>query len=112
MLAYFSEKICEASKNYNRPIPLYTEYEKWFEEAGFVDIKQIVLKSPTNSWPKDQMLKEASKFQLLSHLEGLEGASLALMTRGLKWKADEVSVLMAKLRPELKNRAIHSYQYM
>ena len=32
------------------------------------------------------------------------------MTRGLQWKADEVKVLIAKLRPELKDRSIHSYQ--
>ena len=91
---------------------MYTEYKKWFEDAGFVDIKQTVLKAPTNPWPKNPILKEASKYQLLHHLEGLEGACVALMTRGLQWKAEEVSVLMAKLRPELKNRHIHSYQHM
>jgi hypothetical protein len=112
VLVYWSKKICEASKNYNRPIPFYTEYKKWFEEAGFVDIKQVILKAPTNPWPKNPLLKEASKFQLLGLLQGLEGISVGLMTRGLQWKAEEVSVLMAKLRPELKNREIHSYHTM
>ena len=81
-----------------------------FKQAGFVDIKQMTLKSPTNPWPKDKTLKEVGKFQLVAHLEGLEGISMGLLTRGCKWKADEVSVLMAKLRPELKDRSIHSYQ--
>jgi hypothetical protein len=112
VLAYYSKQICQASQNYNRPIPLYTEYKKWFEEAGFVDIKQVVLKAPTNPWPKNQTLKEVGKFQLFSHLENLEGISMGLMTRGLQWKADEVRVLMARLRPELKSRDIHSYQTM
>ena len=112
VLAYWSKEICKASELYNRPIPFYTEYQKWFEEAGFVDIEQTVLKSPTNPWPKNPVLKEAGKFQLISHLQGLEGASMGLMTRGLQWKAEEVHVLMAKLRPELKSRDIHSYQYM
>ncbi|KAL9099677.1 MAG: hypothetical protein Q9163_004851, partial [Psora crenata] len=109
-LSYWSRIITEASADYNRPVPLYTEYIDWFEKAGFVDIQQITLKCPTNPWPKDPNLKEVGKFQLLAHVEGLEGMSLALLTRGKGWKADEVSVLMAKMRPELKDRSIHSYQ--
>ncbi|KAL9124276.1 MAG: hypothetical protein Q9217_006376 [Psora testacea] len=109
-LSYWSRLITEAAADYNRPVPLHTEYFSWFEKAGFVDIKQIILKSPTNPWPKDKILKEVGKFQLLAHVEGLEGISMALLTRGKGWKADEVSVLMAKLRPELKDRSIHSYQ--
>ncbi|MCJ1469708.1 hypothetical protein MMC07_008349 [Pseudocyphellaria aurata] len=109
-LCYWSRKICEAAEEYNRPIPVFTEYKAWLKEAGFVDVQQVIFKSPTNSWPKSKLLKEASKFQLLAHIEGTEGISLGLMTRGLHWKAEEVKVLMARLRPELKNRSIHSYQ--
>ena len=109
-LADWSRKITEASANYNRRIPLHTEYMAMFEKAGFVDVRQVILKSPTNPWPKDKHLKEVGKFQLLAHIEGLEGVSMALMTRGLNWKPDEVKVMLAKMRPELKDRNIHSYQ--
>ncbi|KAL8695154.1 MAG: hypothetical protein Q9218_000322 [Villophora microphyllina] len=109
-LAYWSDLIVEAAAKYNRPIPHYTEYFGWFEKAGFTDIQQVVFKSPTNTWPKDRTLKEAGKYQLVAHLEGLEGISLGLLTRGLEWKAEEVKILMAKIRPELKSKAIHSYQ--
>ena len=81
-----------------------------FEKAGFVEVQEINLKAPTNPWPKDKMLKEAGKFQMSAHVEGLEGIIVGLLTRGLGWKAEEVKVLMAKLRPELKDRSIHSYQ--
>ncbi len=111
-LSYWSEKICEAAELYNRPVPLYTEYRRWLEQAGFVDVKQIVFKSPTNSWPKSKQLKGVSAFQLLAHLDGLEGISMGLMTRGLQWKPEEVKVLLAKIRPELLDRSIHSYQTM
>ena len=109
-LASFNELIAEAGVKYNRPLPKYDEHYAWFEKAGFVDIQQVFLKSPSNPWPKDKLLKEVGKFQLLAHLEGLEGVSMGLMCRGLRWKADEVKVLMAKLRSELRNRSIHSYQ--
>lgn len=109
-LTYWSGLICEAAEKYNRPIPRVADYKKWFENAGFVGINQTTFKSATNPWPKSKLLKEAGKFQLLAHVEGLEGVSIGLMTRGLGWKADEVKVLMARLRPELRSRAIHSYQ--
>lgn len=109
-LAQWNKYICEAAVAYNRPLPKYDDFYAWFEKAGFVDIQQYHLKSPSNPWPKDKLLKEVGKFQLLAHLEGLEGVSMGLLCRGLDWKADEVKVFMAKIRPEVRNRAIHSYQ--
>lgn len=85
-LAYFSKLICEASANYNRPVPYHHEFFAWFEKAGFVDLKQVFLKSPTNPWPKDKRLKEVGKFQMLGHIEGLEGVSLGLLYRVFDWK--------------------------
>ena len=102
--------ICDASEQYNRRIPTFNEYKGWLEEAGFVDVKQILFKSPTNTWPAIKEMKRVGEFQLLTHLEGIEGVSIGLMTRALHWKAEEVRVLMARLRPELKNKDIHSYQ--
>ncbi|KAL8990840.1 MAG: hypothetical protein Q9177_000606 [Variospora cf. flavescens] len=109
-LSHWSSLITEAAAKYNRPVPRHADYLAWFEKAGFVDIQQVEFKAPTNPWPKNKVLKEAGKFQLLAHVEGLEGVSLGLLTRGLEWKAEEVKVLMAKVRPELKDRKIHSYQ--
>lgn len=109
-LSYWSRIICQASAKYNRPILHYDEYVRLFEKAGFVDVRKVYLKSPSNPWPKDSVLKEVGKFQLVALLEGLEGLSVGLLTRALGWKEEEVKVLIAKIRPELKDRAIHSYQ--
>ena len=109
-LARWSRLIVKASQRYNRPIPMHTEFPSMFHQAGFVDVRQVVLKSPSNPWPKDKGLKEAGRYQLLAHVEGIEGVSLGLFTRGLGWKAEEVKILTAKLRAELKDRSIHSYQ--
>lgn len=109
-LSYWSTLICEAASRYNRPVPQFNEYRAYLEEAGFVDIEQVILKSPTNSWPEKKDLKKVGHFQLLTHLEGMEGISIGLLTRALHWNAEEVRVLMARLRPELKDTSIHSYQ--
>lgn len=77
-----------------------------------MDVKQLAFKSPNNPWPKSKQLKGISAFQLLAHLDGLEGISMGLMTRGFQWKPEEVKVLLAKIRPGLLDRSIHSYQTM
>ena len=41
--------------------------------------------------------------------EGLEGMTMALLTRVHKWKAEEVQVLLGQVRKDLKDRSIHSY---
>lgn len=75
-------------------------------------MKQIIFKSQTNSWPKNKQLKEVRAFQLLAHLDGLEGISMGPMITGLQWKPEEVKELLTKARPELLERSIHSYQIM
>ena len=109
-LSYWSMLICDAAAKYNRPCPHHSEFVGWFEKAGFVDVKRVYLKYPTNPWPKDPKLKDVGKFQLVAHLEGLESVSVGLLTRVEAWKLEEVRVLMAKIRPELKDRSIDSYQ--
>ena len=106
----WSNLMCEAAENYGRYVPRGTEYKYWLEEAGFVDITEKNFKRPMNAWPKDKKLKEVGKFQLLNYTEGLEGLSLGLFTRGLQWQPAEVQVLVAKVRAELKDKSIHSYQ--
>lgn len=106
----WSNLICEASENYGRPIPRVTEYKYWLEEAGFAEIRETIHKRPTSTWPKNKLLKEVGKFQLLNYTEGLEGLSVGLFTRVLQWQPVEVQVLVAKVKAELKNKSIHSYQ--
>lgn len=48
-------------------------------------------------------------WNLLQLTEGLEGITMALLTRVHKWKMEEVQVLLAQVRKDLKNHRIHSY---
>ena len=108
----WSRLMMEASQQYNRPVPEYQDYKRWMEEAGFVDIQEYFLKRPINTWPKNKQLKEIGRAQLMNYSEGIEGLTIGLFTRALGWTAAEVQVLIAKLRPELKDRTIHSYQIL
>jgi hypothetical protein len=44
-----------------------TRYKSQLEEAGFVNVQEIVYKWPTNRWPKDRKYKELGKLSSQKH---------------------------------------------
>ncbi|MCJ1476471.1 hypothetical protein MMC13_005137 [Lambiella insularis] len=107
----YMKLIVEASEQYGKPVPIYTDYKQFLEEAGFVDVKEYLFKIPINTWAKNKQLKEVGKYQLLNYHEGYEGIGIGLFTRSLNWQPSEFQVLLARLRVELKDRSIHAFQH-
>ncbi|KAF1359127.1 S-adenosyl-L-methionine-dependent methyltransferase [Lizonia empirigonia] len=79
------------------------------EDAGFVDISVREFKLPIGPWPKQKRLRDAGLLQLSAMLEGIEGLSLRLLKFYDGWSRDELKVLLAKVRAELKDPACHAY---
>lgn len=51
------------------------------ERAGFINVVERVIKIPMGGWPADPKLREIGQWTLLGFLAGLEGYSLATLTR-------------------------------
>jgi hypothetical protein len=64
---------------------------------------------PSNGWPKDPLMKTLGQWNQTNILEGLEGFSLALLTRVLGWQREEVDVFVARVSNDMRNRRIHAY---
>lgn len=79
------------------------------EKVGYVDVVFKELALPIGPWPADPTLKAAGYHQLCAMLKGLEGISLRFFTRYLGWTAQEVEILVAKVRAEWRKPSIHSY---
>lgn len=86
-----------------------TKYKSFMLEAGFVDVVEVQYIWPQNTWPKDPRLKELGRWNLVNSLDGLEGYSLALLTRVLGMSNDEVQLLLMDVRKDMKKRSIHAY---
>lgn len=54
-------------------------------------------------------MKELGRFMQANFLEGMEAHSLALLTRVLGWKQDEVQIFLAGVRQEVMDRSLHIY---
>ncbi|KAF4437668.1 tam domain-containingmethyltransferase [Fusarium acutatum] len=86
-----------------------TRWKEHFENAGFEDVVERVLKIPTNPWPKDKHLKEIGAFEL-SHFRDTIGNVFA---RGyeqiLNGDPNYFQVLLSKARKEVLNPNMHSW---
>ncbi|KAF4777492.1 hypothetical protein HER10_EVM0002621 [Colletotrichum scovillei] len=57
----------------------------------------------------DPHYKELGEWNLENFLEGIEGWSMAPLTRALQWTKEEVNVFLIQVRNDLKDRRIHAY---
>ncbi|KAF4875852.1 Secondary metabolism regulator LAE1 [Colletotrichum siamense] len=90
------------------PNPGY-DLEKWVKEAGFVDVVVRKFKLPMGTWPKDPYFKDLGLTNLIQYLDGLDGFSLRAFCDVLGWTKEEVMVLLAHVRKEMKSAKLHIY---
>ncbi|KAF6223568.1 hypothetical protein HO133_000411 [Letharia lupina] len=86
--------------------------EGWLRDAGFKDVAAERHVWPVGTWPADRYLKEVGAWNYLQIMEGLEAFTYALFTRVLGYSQQEVDVVCAKIRKEMKNPKMHAYFYL
>jgi hypothetical protein len=101
--------LIQGSQNLGRPLTDAKKHDQRLINAGFQNVHKKVFKWPTNSWPKDRYYKEIGFWTMANIGSGLEGLSLALLTRGLGWTREEVLVFLTQVRADLKDPKIHGY---
>jgi hypothetical protein len=98
----------EAAEKIQREPSPRPKLERWVKDAGFRNVVHRRFRFPIGSWPKDAHMKDVGLCTLASLLEGLEAISMKLFCGVLGWSEEEVLVLLAKVRSELKTRAFHA----
>lgn len=78
-------------------------------DAGFVNIRRLNFKMPIGPWPRDKMLREAGMFGYVNLMDGFHGLSVKIFTQLLGWQIEELEVLLARCRQELRRKDIHGY---
>jgi hypothetical protein len=86
-----------------------TVLSAYLEKAGFVDVTVLEFRLPIGPWAAKKRLRDAGLLQLSAMLEGIEGLSLRLFTFYAGWTLDELKILLAKVRTELKDKNCHAY---
>ena len=83
--------------------------KKQMLEVGFVDVEVKEFKTPIGQWPQDEKMRETGAFQLVAMLEGIGGLTMALWTRFLGWKREDVEDELVKVKKEMQSKNVHSY---
>ena len=89
----------------SRPGP---KLEGWMKDAGFENLVHEKFRLPIGPWPKDKHLKGIGAWNLVQLEDGLEGFTLRLFTQFLGWKKEEVEVMLAKVRKDLRDPKLHA----
>ncbi|KIW44598.1 uncharacterized protein PV06_03056 [Exophiala oligosperma] len=110
-LFHWGVKFFDASIPFGTDATSPRNLKTWMEEAGFVDVKEHILKLPVGSWPKDRRLKQVGLLESVNMTEGIQGLTMMLFTRCLHWTPAEVEVFLSRVRRDVKDRKIHCYYH-
>ena len=100
----------EAGDKMGRSFEVADHWLDWMQAAGFTGHKHTeVVRLPIGDWPRDRKLRETGAFNRLSLEQGLEGFASYICTQVLGWQADEVTVLLAKVRGAIRDKSCHAY---
>ncbi|KAL3425566.1 methyltransferase domain-containing protein [Phlyctema vagabunda] len=105
----WSQSIEDAALQAGRPLRIANQLKRWYIEAGFVDVQEKVVKLPINTWPKDKDIKVLGQWWCENLLSGLQGFSLALLSRVFLWTKDEIEVYLVNVRRSMTDKRVHAY---
>ncbi|TDZ31394.1 Secondary metabolism regulator LAE1 [Colletotrichum spinosum] len=103
------ELLGQAAGALNHPFQDIPALVKILQEVGFEHVYIRKVKWPTNTWPKEEHHKTLGTWAHENCMAGIEGWTIAPLTRGLGWRREEVQVLLVKVREEFRDRSIHAY---
>jgi hypothetical protein len=85
------------------------KYKEYLEEAGYVDIVERKFTWPVGTWAKGKREKMLGLWYREDLLSGLQGFTMALLTRAMGMSTLEVELLLAGVRNDIKSNKIHIY---
>lgn len=77
----FGKLVIECGVRFGKTMQIQEKMKNLIEEAGFVDVVEKTYKWPIGAWSNDPKLKDIGRWNLHLWKEGLEGWTMALLTR-------------------------------
>jgi len=84
-------------------------YKQYFEKAGFVDVTEEHFQWPIGPWAKGERLKMMGMLFRQELVQGLDGVTMALLTRGLGIEPGKVKGWIEEARGNMMDSGIHAY---
>ncbi|GKT62135.1 methyltransferase [Colletotrichum tofieldiae] len=108
-LGRWNELMMEAGRRSGFLLDTCGSAAEMMASVGFVDIVRIQFKWPINQWPRDVKHKTLGLWTEANFSVGLESMTLALFTRFMGWKKEEVWDFSARVIAEWRDIRRHGY---
>ena len=108
-LLEWSKLTDEAAMKLGMPLRIANKLKTWYEQAGFVDVREEVFSLPINTWPKDPQLKLLGRFQHMNMKDGVFAWTVEYFVKAFGWTPTEVEVYLAHLRTSLADKSVHAF---
>ncbi|OAL30015.1 hypothetical protein AYO22_01921 [Fonsecaea multimorphosa] len=105
----WSNLLLEASEKLGRSLGAAIRHRDHMIAAGFTNVSVRHFKWPSNHWPKDPKHKIVGLWTLANIGDGLDGLSMALLSRGHGWTREQVLGYLPAVRRDLQDKRIHAY---
>ncbi|MCJ1378816.1 hypothetical protein MMC17_001915 [Xylographa soralifera] len=105
----WSLRVMEAAEKVSINPTACEKFEEQLAQQGFVNIRYETIKWPIGSWAKGKKEKEIGRWMLENTMQGLQGVSMALLTRHLGWSREAVELFLVGVRKQLLDRSSHCY---
>jgi len=99
----------DASIKFGKRLDVADHQKGWLEEAGFVNVTDMVVKIPIGPWTKDKKLKHIGRFTRPMMLQTVDSYTLHLYTQVLGRSLEETHLEMAHVKRELLDPTLHMY---
>ncbi|KAI1962327.1 hypothetical protein LOZ58_002664 [Ophidiomyces ophidiicola] len=100
----------KVGEKFGKSFRIAEEMTDLIKAAGFVNVTKHTFQWPIGTWPKDRKLKEIGAYNKLGWEEGLDGWAKFLFTKFLGWSLEEVQILTAHIRNDIRNPHVHAWQ--
>ncbi|KAE8151780.1 S-adenosyl-L-methionine-dependent methyltransferase [Aspergillus avenaceus] len=105
VLSVWSRTFIEAGERFGKTFRIAELARGYMVEAGFQNVVERRFKLPVGPWSKDEQYKQLGMWNLLHCEQGIEGWAMALLTRVMGWRYEEVQVFLAQMRAGLRDYA-------
>lgn len=91
------------------PLRIANKLQRWYEQAGLVEVQEEIFKIPIHEWAQDPRLKMLGKCMAWNMEKGLYGWSVNYFHRAFGWTQSETQVRLAEVFNCLSDKTVHAY---
>ncbi|KAF3921558.1 hypothetical protein AA313_de0203076 [Arthrobotrys entomopaga] len=111
-LVKWYQYLADATERSGKPLRYSHKTGKMLADAGFTDIREVIIQVPYSPWSSDPHLKKIGSWYTLAMSEGLESLCIAPFNRIYGWDLEQINTFLGPVKKEMLSKKVHAYNNM